>query len=357
MRKNTLLFVLIAVSVFFAACGDNYEPGVLHRQLDYVFNIQFDYDTKTLSWDPVENAIDYLCYIDNGTKDGFLPKITKETHYTYTDDEWEDSEYVSFVVKALGYTSKGVEYETSLSYSGYGWRIYLFDESRGGWLIVKEPSNISYNRETGKLTWDTSEFKNGNIPYCFSEPDYFVIKYTLPRQSEITISQQITSKEYDFGNLFKNIEKENPVNATPITFTIQARSNNKRVQIPDEKEYISRIPLAKPVIRNDYQLTLNNGYLGGSISWNKVPNATGYYVNVSVRYSNNSYFSELAATQIKYSGQSTNAGYVSGSNSETYSVQITHPDPSKKIDGVYYTITTVDWNHVWGSSTYDSRNP
>jgi len=358
MRKNALSFVLIAISVFFVACES--EQSIVYKQLDDVNNVQFDYDAKTLSWGAVENANEYLFYIDNNTENGFLPKKTTKTHYTYTNDEWVNFEHVKFLVKASGYTSNGVQYLTSTLFGGYDWYLYLFDEKWGGWYIVKEPSNIFYNRETGKLTWDTSKFEN-DIGYSFLEPDYFVVKYTLPKQSEITIPQQITSKEYNFDDLFKIIENDNPINATPIKFTIQAHTNNFRIRIPDEKEYKSYLPLDKPVILTDYQLKVDSdGRLGGSISWNKVPNARGYYISVYFKYTDTNHFDKLAATLIKYHEQPIKDGFVGVSSlidSYSYSVQVTHPDVYKKVQLFYFTIEAVALDDVWASSTYDSRNP
>lgn len=313
---------LVAVIGFsMTACnfGGEKDEDMIRKDLDYVYNIDFDYDTKTLSWDAVENAKEYKLFIQDADED-FLPKTTTQTFWTYSDTDFASiiqREDVSFVVIALGYTSGNVQYNSSKWYGGFLWRVYTSS--------LKKPTGISLNRQNGVLTWEA-------VPNA----DYYVIQYEYQGQSQTT--EQITALQKDFGETFNN--------KTPVLFYVQAFSNNPRINksINDEP-YKSYIPLEKPTIKSN-TLQKDGERLHGSVSWYKVAYASQYFFSIEYQLSNENIFRSIPSSQINY------AYY-----NDYVSAIINFGAINKTFSQVRFTITAYDGDGVWGSSTYSSQNP
>jgi hypothetical protein len=288
MRKKLYGFlicsIIITLAFWLSGCGDNYDPGESYFQLDYVKNITFNESTFTLSWDASANAKEYEILVGY---EGFYAKLyTNETSYSIDPELFIGVDgLIPFMVRAIGYKSGNNVYSTSIIVEHCHWMRVM--------QRLTDPTNVTFNRETGRLSWDT-----------VSDATFYIVKQWTDFNSanpgippNDAIETQTSNLYIDYGNQFDGV--------TPVFFLVQACNPNPDCfdsPINGNNRCSSWIKLAKPT-----NLHLTTGLI--YFQWDPVPYAAYYYVEYSFYWNGGSILQrrtvQTTENSVKFQEQTT----------------------------------------------------
>lgn len=250
MRKFWIILLVFCLLFVLTGCfTGSQEPDYFY--LEKPSGLNFDFNTKTLSWNAVPHANEYWVeYWGTGSQSATYS--TNATNITFQTDETTpvgdvDIVFFYFHVRAVGYTrGKTTYFSNEQNYSDANFSYVL-------WVRLTPPEGITFNRETGRLSWNAVE-----------NAENYIVHYDAFQ----TLTQTSTNTYYDFGHTFDDV--------TPVKFTVQACSTDPYFResiVPPEKDWVaSYLQLAKPAVSFD----------GNYLSWTAVPNAEYYYVECTV---------------------------------------------------------------------------